>query len=291
VATQREIKKRIQSVSSTRKITKSMEMVSTVKMKKMQNRLTLSRPYAVKVDEIISHLTSGGVDTNLDLLRKRENPRRSLIVIVAGNRGLCGGFNTGIVEMALDKKDELLKAGREDVKLYVFGKKAYNYLKFLKEPVFQWDTNPEDKISFTYASDLGLELVNLFEKHEVDEVFFAYTEVKSAASHKPVIKPLLPIVKDESHATSSGPVGDYIFDPTPEEILSNLIPLYIRVKIFNFFLETGFSEQFARRISMKNANDAAADMVRNLTVFYNRVRQAKITNEIAEIVGGAAALD
>lgn len=268
-----------------------MEMVSTVKMKKMQNRLTLSRPYAVKVDEIISHLTSGGVDTNLDLLRKRENPRRSLIVIVAGNRGLCGGFNTGIVEMALDKKDELLKAGREDVKLYVFGKKAYNYLKFLKEPVFQWDTNPEDKISFTYASDIGLELVDLFEKHEVDEVFFAYTEVKSAASHKPVIKPLLPIVKDDAHATASGPVGDYIFDPTPEEILSNLIPLYIRVKIFNFFLETGFAEQFARRISMKNANDAAADMVRNLTVFYNRVRQAKITNEIAEIVGGAAALD
>jgi len=269
-----------------------MEMVSTVKMKKMQNRLALSRPYAEKVDEIISHLSSGGVDTNLDLLRNRDNPRKSIIVIVAGNRGLCGGFNTGIAEMALDKKDELLKAGREEVLLYAFGKKAYNYLKFLKEPVYKWDANPEDKISFSYASDLGLELVDMFERHEVDEVFFAYTQVKSAASHKPVIKPLLPIVKDKSAESSGGgPVGDYIFDPEPEEILSNLIPLYIRVKIFNFFLETGFSEQFARRVSMKNANDAAAEMVRSLTVFYNRVRQAKITNEIAEIVGGAAALD
>ncbi|HEY1405181.1 MAG TPA: F0F1 ATP synthase subunit gamma, partial [Spirochaetota bacterium] len=194
MATQREIKKRIQSVASTRKITRSMEMVSTVKMKKMQNRLAMSRPYADKIDEIISHLSSGGVDSSLDLLRLRENPKRSLIVVVAGNRGLCGGFNTGIVEVALNKKEELLKAGREEVKMYVFGKKAYNYLKFLKEPVYQWDSNPEDKISFPFASDLGLELVDLFEKREVDEVFFAYTKVKSSASQKPVVVGLLPIV-------------------------------------------------------------------------------------------------
>jgi F-type H+-transporting ATPase subunit gamma len=259
-------------------------------MKKMQNRLTMSRPYSEKIDEIIEHLSSGGVDTNLDLLKLRENPRRSLIVIVAGNRGLCGGFNTNVVEMALDKKDELLKQGREQVKVYVFGKKAYSYLKFLKEPIFKWDANPEDKISFTYASELGLELVEQFERREVDEVFFVYTKVKSSASQKPTIVQLLPIVKEEE-GEHKGSVGDYIFDPSPEEILSTLIPLYIRVKIFSFFLESNFSEQFARRVAMKNANDAAADMVRGLTVFYNRVRQAKITNEIAEIVGGAAALD
>jgi F-type H+-transporting ATPase subunit gamma len=290
VATQREIKKRIQSVSSTRKITKSMEMVSTVKMKKMQNRLILSRPYTEKIDEVIARLSAGGTDSNLNLLKMREHPKRSVIVIIAGNRGLCGGFNTSVVELALDKKDELLKTGREEVRLYVFGKKAYNYLRFLKESVYRWGANPEDKISFANASELGAELVELFIRHEVDEVFFAHTKVKSSASQKPAITAILPIIK-EHHEDSKAPAGDYIFDPDPEEILSVLIPLYIRVRIFNFFLESGFSEQFARRVSMKNANDAAAEMVRSLTVYYNRVRQAKITNEIAEIVGGAAALD
>jgi F-type H+-transporting ATPase subunit gamma len=289
MATQREIKKRIQSVASTRKITRSMEMVSTVKMKKMQNRLLMSRPYAEKLDEVLGHLSAGGVDTNIDLMKERKNPKKAVIVIIAGNRGLCGGFNTGIVEMALDHRDKLISEGRDEVKLFVFGKKASSYLKFLKEKVYESGVNPEDKISFSFASDLGLALVDLFETREADEVYFAYTKIKSAASQKPVIVRLFPIAKIVSEGKHL--VGDYIFDPSPEEILTNLIPLYIRVKIFTFFLESNFSEQFARRVSMKNANDAAAEMVRSLTVYYNRIRQAKITNEIAEIVGGAAALE
>jgi F-type H+-transporting ATPase subunit gamma len=289
VATQREIKKRIQSVASTRKITKSMEMVSTVKMKKMQNRLLMSRPYSEKLDEIIAHLSSGGVDSNIDLLKERKNPKKSIIVVITGNRGLCGGFNTSVVDLALDHKEKLLAEGREEVKIFMFGKKGTNYLRFMKEPVFKSGVNPEDKISFQSASDLGLELVDLFESRDADEVFFVYTKVKTASSQRPALVRLLPIVNEKKDVTHAA--GDYIFDPDPEEILSTLIPLYIRVKIFSYFLESNFSEQFARRVAMKNANDAAADMVRNLTVFYNRVRQAKITNEIAEIVGGAAALE
>jgi F-type H+-transporting ATPase subunit gamma len=289
MATQREIKKRIQSVSSTRKITRSMEMVSTVKMKKMQSRLLMSKPYADKLDEVIGHMLDSGVDTNIDLLTERKNPKKALIVIVVGNRGFCGGFNTGVIEMALDFRDKLLAEGRETVNLFVFGKKGVSYLKFLKEKVFETGVNPEDKTSFAFASDLGRELVDIFERKEADEVYFAYTKVKTATSQKPVVERLLPISKKDGEKHASR--GDYILDPSPEEIISDLIPLYIKVKIFTDFLESNFSEQFARRVAMKNANDAAADMVRSLTVFYNRVRQAKITNEIAELVGGAAALE
>ncbi|MGL4369126.1 MAG: ATP synthase F1 subunit gamma, partial [Spirochaetota bacterium] len=287
----REIKLRIHSVSSTRKITKSMEMVSTVKMKKMQTRLHLSKPYSEKVEEIIDHLLEGGIDLNLDLLKKRENPKNSLIVLIAGNRGLCGGFNTSIAETALDFRDELLKKGRTNVQLYAFGKKAVNYLKFLKEPLFRSGVNPDDKLSFGFASDLGSELVELFSSGKFDEIYIASMRVKSASSQRPAVVQLLPIIKEESAAKEKHAGGDYLFDPDPDMIMGELVPLYIRVKIFNSFLESGFSEQFQRRVSMKNANDSAADMVRTLTVTYNRVRQAKITNEITEIVGGAAALD
>ena len=252
----------------------------------------MSKPYATKLDEVIRHLTEGGIDTNIDLLKEREKRRRAAIVVVAGNRGLCGGFNTKIVELALDQKEKLQKEGVSEVRLYVFGKKAYNYLRFFKEPVYKTGVNPEDKVGFQMASDLGSELVESFEKHEIDEVYFVYTQVKTVTSQKPAVMRLLPITQEvhtEEEKVSSA--GDYIFDPNPEEILSNLIPLYIKVKIFSTFLESNFSEQFARRVAMKNANDAAEDMVKDLTVFYNRVRQAKITNEIAEIVGGAAALE
>jgi F-type H+-transporting ATPase subunit gamma len=289
MATQREIKKRIQSVSSTRKITRSMEMVSTVKMKKMQNRLLMSKPYAEKLDEIMGHLTDSGVDTNIDLLTERKNPKKALIVIIAGNRGFCGGFNTGVIDMALDFRDKLIAEGREEVNIFAFGKKVVSYLRFLKEKVSEVGVNPEDKTTFSFASDLGRELVDIFERKDADEIYFAYTKVRTSSSQKPTVERILPITAaaGEKHASK----GDYILDPSPEEIISDLIPLYIKVKIFTYFLESNFSEQFARRIAMKNANDAAGDIVRTLTVFYNRVRQAKITSEIAEIVGGAAALD
>ena len=291
MATQREIKKRIQSVSSTRKITKSMEMVSTVKMKKMQNRLLMSKPYSDKVEEIIHRLVGGGVGANIDLLRPRENPKKALIAVVAGNRGLCGGFNTSVVETALDKKDELLAKGYTDVALYVFGKKASNYLKFLKEPIYKSGINPEDKLSFNYCAELGHEFVDLFRAGTYDEVYLVYTQVVSSSSQRPTALKFLPVEKDGKAEEHKAVSGDYIFEPQDDEILAELIPLYLRVRIFSSFLESGFSEQFARRIAMKNANDAAADIVRTLTVTYNRVRQAKITNEISEIVGGAAAIE
>jgi len=294
VATQREIRKRIKSVASTRKITKTMEMVSTAKMKKMQTRLQMSKPYSEKIDRIITHLRDSGVDDVVDpLLQERADPTRILIVMITGNRGLCGGFNTNVIDNTLAFKNRLAIEEGKEVLLYTIGKKGNGYLKFIEEPVYKFVQNLEDKLTFNEASAIGSELISLFLNGEVDEVYLSSTRVVSSSSQKPSIQRILPITPDRTDVEQS--VSEfhtqYIFEPSPYKIFSSLLPLYIKVKIYSSLLESGYSEQFARRVAMKNATDAATEMVRELTIRYNRVRQAKITNEIAEIVGGAAALE
>lgn len=292
MATQREIRKRIQSVASTKKITKTMEMVSTSKMKKIQNRLVMSKPYMSKLDHIISNLRKAGFENvNHILMQERANPKKALILMITGNRGLCGGFNTNVIDKTLAFKEKLTLEEGKEVLLYVIGKKGWNYLRFIKEPIYKYMPNLEDKVAFDDALKLGNELVNLF-VDEVDEVYISYTRVLTSASQKPAIIKLLPISPETPEV--SDPQAEfqlqYYFEPSVHQIFSTLLPLYIKGKIYTSIIESGFSEQVARRIAMKNAYDAATEMVRELTIRYNRVRQAKITNEIAEIVGGASAL-
>jgi len=293
VANQRDIKNRIKSITNTQKITSTMEMVSTAKMKKMQQRLDMSKPYENKVNEILGNLMTTGVSTNNQpLFREIADPSRILMLQVTGNRGLCGSFNTNIIDNSLNLKKKLEDEGRE-VLNYVIGKKGISYLKFIGEEMYKAEDNPEDKFSFDDAANLGEELKNLFISGEVHEVYISYTKVYSSAVQKPEILKLLPISldADEMDETASAFNAEYIFEPNPDRIFSYILPLYLKVKIFTCILESSFSEQFARRVAMKNATDASTDMVKELTVSYNRARQAKITNEIAEIVGGAAALE
>ncbi|MCU0847207.1 MAG: ATP synthase F1 subunit gamma [Spirochaetes bacterium] len=294
MANQRDIRNRIKSISNTKKITSTMEMVSTAKMKKMQVRLEQSKPYENKVNEIITNLISTGVSATLmdPHFREVSDPSRILILTIAGNRGLCGSFNTNIIEKSLNFKDKLVEEGKE-VLNYVIGKKGINFMNFIKEPMYKSAPNPEDKITFDTATKIGNELRQLFISGEVHEVYIAYTKVVSSSSQKPEIIRLLPIPPDEEvlkDPTSRSNV-EYIFEPNPARIFSYLLPLFIKVRIFTCFLESAFSEQFSRRVAMKNATDASGEMIRELTISYNRARQAKITNEIAEIVGGAAALE
>jgi len=294
VATQREILKRINSVKNTQKITRTMEMVSTAKMKKMQDRIVMSKPYAEKLETIIEHLRQTGVEDVFDpLMQERPDPNRILILMITGNRGLCGGFNTRIIENTIGFKSKLTIEEGKEVLVYSIGKKGTNYLRFIKEPMFKSVLNPEDKFKFDDASRLGEELINLFVTGEVDEVYVSYTKIMTRSTQKAVISRLLPL-KPEGGAIQESVEEfhvEYIFEPNPYKIFSSLLPLYIKMKLYTAVLETGFSENFARRVAMKNATDAAKEMVRDLTITYNRVRQAKITKEISEIVGGAAALE
>ena len=294
MATQREILKRINSVKNTQKITRTMEMVSTAKMKKMQDRIVMSKPYAEKLETIIEHLRQTGVEDVFDpLMQERPDPNRILILMITGNRGLCGGFNTRIIENTIGFKSKLTIEEGKEVLVYSIGKKGTNYLRFIKEPMFKYVLNPEDKFKFDDASKLGEELINLFVTGEVDEVYVSYTKIMTRSTQKAVISRLLPL-KPEGGAIQESVEEfhvEYIFEPNPYKIFSSLLPLYIKMKLYAAVLETGFSENFARRVAMKNATDAAKEMVRDLTITYNRARQAKITKEISEIVGGAAALE
>lgn len=294
MATQRDIRKRIQSVSNTKKITRTMEMVATAKMKKMSDRLQMSQPYSEKLNKIILHLRESGLENIIDpLIQERPDPRRILVLMITGNRGLCGGFNINVIENTMSFKERLaIEEGRE-VLLYVIGKKAINHFRFINEPMYKSLPNFEDKLTFDDAALLGNELIELFVSGEIDEVYVSYTQAITTASQKPAITRLLPIVPDRRDVDEAMPefYVQYIFEPNPFKIFSSLLPLYIKVKLYLYQLESGYSEQFARRVAMKNATDAATEMIRELTISYNRARQDKITKEIAEIVGGAAALE
>ena len=305
MANQRDIKNRISSINSTKKITSTMEMVATAKMKKQQTRLEKSKPYEEKVNEVIASILSSGVDTSSNFFFQESiNPTKALILQITGNRGLCGSFNSNVIENTLALKEKLKSEGKE-VLNYVVGKKGIGYLNFINEPIYKSLENPEDKFNFEAATKIAEELQELFLSLTVHEVYISYTKVESTFSQKPEIIKLLPIKdlgqeleanqkpeeKDNNKKDLSTKANfEYLFEPSSEKIFSYILPLYIKVKLFTCFLESSYSEQFARRVAMKNATDASGDMISELTITYNRARQAKITNEIAEICGGAAAL-
>jgi len=293
VANQRDIKNRISSIKNTRKITSTMEMVSTSKMKKMQQRLEMSMPANLKINEIIANLMNTGVTAlQHPLFREVADPSRILILSITGNRGLCGSFNSNVIDNTVNFRDKFVDEGKE-VLNYVVGKKGINYFKFIKLPFYKSMPNPEDKLSSEDTAKISNELEELFLSGEVHEVYISYTKVVSSSSQQPEIIRLLPISADTyfgKDPVKETEVTEYIYEPNVGRVFSYLIPLYLKVKIFSCFLESAFSEQFARRVAMKNATDASDEMIKELTISYNRARQAKITNEIAEIVGGAAAL-
>ncbi len=293
MANQRDIKQRIKSVGNTRKITGTMEMVSTAKMKKMQTRLEQSKPYEDKVSEIINNLLSSGAESDgSPLFRESANPKKVLVLQITGNRGLCGSYNSKVIDNTADFLERETKKGKE-VELYVVGKKAISFYNFMNQEMFKSIPNPEDKFSFGDASKIADELTEAFRKGEFDEVYVSYTKVFSSVNQKPAIFKLLPIAHEEMSEETSESKGaaDYIFEPNPQYVFSYILPLYLKVKIYLAFLDSAFSEQFARRVAMKNATDAAKDMISELSITYNRARQDKITTELTEIIGGAAALE
>ncbi len=270
-----------------------MEMVASAKMKKVQQRLLMSQNYEEKLNDIMHNLMSSDLSEIYDpLFSEFIHPTRILIIMITGNRGLCGSYNTNVIYNSLTLKEKLLDEGKE-ASNYVIGKKGINYFRFINEPMYKSLLNPEDRITMDHARKLSFELRDLFTSGEFHEIYISYTNVISTSVQKAKYMKLLPIAPDEGLQQDSTGTrrSSYIFDPSPEEMLSYILPLYLDVKIFNCFLESNYSEQFARMVAMKNATDASKEIVKELTITYNRARQAKITNEIAEIVGGAAALE
>jgi F-type H+-transporting ATPase subunit gamma len=289
----RELKGRIKSVENTRKITRTMEMVATSKMKRAQDRVVAARPYANALTEVISSLYSSDLAERFPLLRQPATPRRVALIVLTSNRGLAGGFNANLIKEARARITELERAGQQ-VDVHVIGKKGLGYFKYVGRALASQRTDITDRPTADNAAEIVDQLMHDFITGAIDGVYVTYSKFNSVLSTPPTTDRVLPVTppaaKAGSGARDAGGQRDYLLFPNAEAILTELLPSYVRNSVYRALVETVAGEQSARRTAMKNATDNAGDILNVLRRTYNRARQAQITQEIAEIVGGAAAL-
>jgi len=306
MAKTRALRRRIRSIESTRQVTRTMEMVSTSKLKRAQDRVVGARPYAAALAETIGELLSPELAERFPLLRQpappaRGGPSRAAVLLITSNRGLAGAFNANLIRAARDKAAALEAAGYA-VDLLVVGKKAINYFKFVRRPLALARLDVGDRPTAAHAAELAAPLIAQFEAGQLASLDIVYAHFKSALATPPMVERVLPVQPRQTVAqTPSGkaapppPKGEgrtpnFILRPGPAELLEALLPLYVRNLVFRALVETAASEHGARRTAMKNATDNAGEILDILRRTYNRARQGQITQELAEIVGGAEAL-
>ncbi len=287
MANARDVKRRIKSVDNTRQITRTMELVATSKLKRATDRVYAAKPYASALQDIVESLYSPIFTEQFPLLRRPAETKKAAILLLTANRGLAGAFNANLIKEARLKLEELRGQGIE-TELHIAGKKGIAYFRFRGEAMQTQRTDIGDHPTSAEAESLIGPLRDRFAAGELDLVYIVSSEFRSALSTPPVSRKLLPIEPSEG----SGPDADtFILSPSAGLILDRLLPAYVRNAVFTAMVENMAAEQGQRRTAMKNATDNAGDVLENLTRTYNRARQAQITQEIAEIVGGAAGLE
>ena len=293
MAKTREIKRRLRSIEKTRQITRTMEMVATSKLKKMSDLVHAARPYSERLGEVIGRLTDPELRERYPLLRQPESVQRAAVILLTSNRGLAGAFNVNLIREARQLVERLKSEGTE-VDLHVVGKKGIGYFRFQGVELASKRTDIPDRREPEHAALLVDELQERFAAGALDAVHVVYAQFRSALSTPPKSMKVLPVeppkTGEDTGGTKAGE-ANYILSPGADEILNELLPLYVRNRVYRALVETAAAEQGARRTAMKNATDNAGDILDNLRRTYNRARQAQITQEIAEIVGGAAALE
>jgi F-type H+-transporting ATPase subunit gamma len=312
----RELRRRIKSVQSTRKITKTMELVATSKLKRAQDRVVAARPYAAALAEVMSDLYSPELAERFPLLRQPAGrgggggggggARRVALLLITSNRGLCGAFNANLIREARRRIEEVERQGSA-VNLHLVGKKGVTFFRFAKRPVASQRIDIGDRPTAAHAGELVAPLMTQFASGALDAVDVVFAQFRSAVSTPPTTLRILPITPPRADGqltpgASPGSPGyrpgsvtvrqsaNYILKPSAEAILEALLPLYVRNQVYRALVETAAAEHGARRTAMKNATDNAGEILDLLQRTYNRARQAQITQEIAEIVGGAEAL-
>ena len=281
----RELKGRIKTVENTRKITRTMEMVATSKMKRAQDRVVAARPFANSLTEVIANLYTPELAEAFPLLRQPATINKAAVIVLTSNRGLAGAFNANLLKEARALLGRL-KESNVEPELHVIGKKGLGYFRYVNRPVASSRTDITDRPTAENAAEIVDDLIQRFASGEIDAVYIVYAKFQSALSTPPTTQTILPVTPPER----TGPQPDYILLPSAEVILTQLLPSYVRNSVYKALVETAAGEQGARRTAMKNATDNAGEMLNVLRRTFNRARQAQITQEIAEIVGGAAAL-
>jgi F-type H+-transporting ATPase subunit gamma len=295
MASVQDIKRRIRSVRNTRKITRAMELVAAAKLRRAQARIEAMRPYADTMRELIAGVGRAATSVRgLPLLQQREEVSTVAVVPLTGDRGLAGAFNAQILRRAFALERELRRDGKE-VRWVAVGKKGRSTLAFRRYDIVGEYTGFTDRPAYSDAQAIAHRVAELFVEGEVDRVVLVYNRFESALSQRVTEQEVLPIAADiletdEDERRQDALRGDFIFEPEPEEILERLLPVYLETQVYRALLESTASEQGARMTAMRNASKNAGELIDRLTLDMNRARQAEITQEILEVVGGAEAL-
>ncbi|HEY2156197.1 MAG TPA: ATP synthase F1 subunit gamma [Isosphaeraceae bacterium] len=308
MAKARAIVQRRKAVQNIRKITRTMELIATARFKKALDRATEAEAYTRKIAEIVADLGKTDLEVTHPLLEARPEPKRALVLVLTSNRGLAGGYNGNVLRVATQDLQDL-QTESIPVRLEVAGKRGINYFRFRGTSADATYTNFEDRPQFGEVDALARNYIGMFINREIDRLDVVYTRFITAARQEAVVETLLPMaaehvggaiqsVRQAKPEIASSPSPGAKYEPAPYEfipdaksILEEIVPVSFKVRLFKCFLDAAVSEQIARMVAMRGATENADEMVRSLTMLYNRARQAQITRELAEIIGGAAALE
>jgi F-type H+-transporting ATPase subunit gamma len=291
-ASLRDIRRRIGSIRSTQQITKAMKMVAAARLRRAQESILATRPYATKMFEVLSSLAARTSPEAHPLLARRE-PKRIEVVVFTSDRGLCGAFNMNLIQRT-ERFVAEEKANTDEIALSFIGRKGRDYFRKRKVSIRREFINFFGKVDYPLASRIGQELTQAYSEKQVDGIYLLYSEFRSAIQQPVVLKKVLPVtprspVEGEGTSPRSTAV-EYLYEPSEGVILDKLLPMYVEVQVYQGLLESVASEYGARMTAMENATNNAAEMIENLTLVYNKARQAAITKELIEIVSGAEAL-
>jgi F-type H+-transporting ATPase subunit gamma len=295
LASTQDLKRRVRSITNTRKLTRAMELVASARLRRAQMRIEAMRPYADRMLELMAGVSQAAGAVRLPLLERRENVERVAIVPVTGDRGLAGAFNAQVLRRSFALMREVRAAGPEVV-FYPSGKKGGSTLRFRRLEVGQAWSGFSDRPEYRDAQAMAHALSDAYTNGDVDRVVIVYNAFVSPLVQRVTVRDVLPIPQDvlegreDEDEDEPGGSPDFIYEPEPEEILARLLPVYVETEIFRALLESAASEQGARMGAMRNASKSAGELIDSLTLAMNRARQAEITQEILEVVAGADAL-
>jgi F-type H+-transporting ATPase subunit gamma len=294
MASVQDLKRRLRSISNTRKLTRAMELVASARLRRAQQRIEAMRPYADRMGELMAGTAKAAGAVPLPLLQRRDEIQTVAIVPITGDRGMAGAFNAQILRRAFALMRETQAEGKT-VQFFSSGKKAQSTLRFRRLPLIQAWTGFSDKPAYTDAQAIAHALADAYSSGAVDQVLVVYNAFVSPLVQRVTVQEILPVplaalgTAEEARAEKAYPI-DFFYEPEPREILARLLPVYVETELYRALLESAASEQGARMTAMRNASKAAGELIDTITLAMNRARQAAITQEILEIVAGADAL-
>lgn len=290
--TLRDIRKRLKAIASTKKITSAMKMVAAAKLRKVQDKMINFRPYAVKMETVLSDMASGLSETGGHPLLVWRPKKKVEVIVITSDRGLCGAFNSNILKLASQQIDAIKKEGIE-VGVSVVGRKARDYFRRRSVPIRSTWLGLSGKLSYASAQEIAKDIIENYENETIDEFIIIFSEFKSMILQKPTSLKLLPIgdIGNPETTSAQSATASFEFEPSREILFERLLPKYVEIQVYRSLLESQASEEAARMTAMENASKNCEEMITKVTLIANKVRQAGITKELMDIVGGVEALE